>query len=66
MTKREREFASLGFEYAEGIERSSVVRLESGREVRRVGDKWEVQPPFDNYWKSFDDLLDAIRFGMGK
>ena len=67
MTDRERQYADLGYEYAEGIERASVVNLPSGREVRKVGDnKWEVQPHNDNYWKSFDDLIEAIKFGIGK
>ncbi len=63
MTDRERKLASLGFEYAEGIERASVIVVPStGREIRKVGDKWEAQPPRDNYWKKFSSLIAAIRF----
>jgi len=66
MTNRERQFATLGFEYAEGIERSKVIRLLNGREIRKTKDgKWECQPPLDNYWNAFNDLLDAIRFAKG-
>ena len=70
MTDRERQYAALGYEYAEGIERAKVVYLPSGREVRRIGEIgesiWEVQPHNDNYWVSFDDLIEAIKFGIGK
>ena len=67
MTDRERQYYDLGYEYAEGIERAEVVNLPSGREVRRIGESlWEVQPHNDNYWVSFDDLIDAIKFGTGK
>jgi len=64
MTDREREFAALGFEYAEGIEQANRVIIPStGREIRRTKTgKWEAQPWNDNYWKSFADVLDAIRF----
>lgn len=64
MTNREREFASLGIEYAEGIERSNVVHVPStGREIRKTQEgKWECQPWNDNYWKEFDDLLEALKF----
>lgn len=64
MTNRERQFAELGFEYAEGIESAKVVRVPStGREIRRTDDgRWECQPWNDNYWRAFDDLLDAARF----
>jgi hypothetical protein len=64
MTDREREFARLGLEYCEGIDQANVVILPTGREVRRVNGRWETQPPRDNYWKAFDDLLDACRFAM--
>ena len=65
MTNRERELASLGFEYAEGIERAfgPLVLPGSGREVRRTAYGWEVQPWDDNYWVEFADVLDAIRAG---
>jgi len=64
MTDRERQFAALGFEYAEGIDRAERVTVPStGREVRKRKDgKWEAQPWNDNYWQSFGDLLDALRF----
>ena len=63
MTDRERKLASLGFEYAEGIERANVVVIPStGREVRKVNGKWEAQPPDDNYWRRFGDVVAAIRF----
>ena len=63
MTNREREFASLGFEYAEGIDQAYVVIVpQTGREIRKVNGKWEAQPWNDNYWKEFDDLLDAAKF----
>lgn len=64
MTDRERQFCRLGLEYASNIEFAKVVELPTGREVRKVGGKWEVQPYNDNYWKQFDDLLDAVKFGM--
>ncbi len=69
MTDRERELASLGFEYAEGIERANVVTLPaSGREVRRFEKTdgtpyWEVQPYNDNTWLEFDNIIDAIKCG---
>lgn len=63
MTNREREFAALGYEYAEGIDQCAVVYLHSGREVRRTESGWEVQPWNDNYWVEFPDLLDAIKAG---
>lgn len=66
MTDRERQYADLGYEYAEGIERANVVNLPSGREVRKVGERWEVQPHNDNYWVAFDDLIEAVKFGIGK
>ena len=67
MTDREKQYADLGYEYAEGIERAKVVSLPSGREVRRIGDSlWEVQPHNDNYWLKFDDLIKAIKCGIGK
>ncbi len=65
MTNRERQFAKYGFEYAEGIENSKVIHLPSGREIRKTKrDTWEVQPWNDNYWKEFDDVLDAIKFSQ--
>ena len=67
MTDKERQYAALGYEYAEGIERANVVHLLSGREVRRIGEsKWEVQPPNDNYWVEFSNLIEAIKFGKGQ
>ncbi len=66
MTNREREFAELGLEYAEGIDRADVVRLPTGREVRKTKRGWETQPVGDNYWLNFDDLLDAVKCGLGK
>ena len=64
MTNRERQFAALGCEYAEGIDRASVVLVPStGREIRKLPNgNWECQPWNDNYWKEFPDLLDAMRF----
>ncbi len=65
MTNRERELASLGFEYAEGIERAEVIFLPNGREVRKTDiDTWEVQPVGDNYWLEFLDVIEAIRCGI--
>lgn len=64
MTQRERQFAALGLEYAEGIDNADVVAVPAtGREVRknRRG-LWEAQPWNDNYWREFADLLDAVRF----
>lgn len=63
MTDREREFASLGLEYAEGIDRARRVTIPStGREARKTDrGTWEVQPWNDNYWLEFDDLLDAVK-----
>ncbi len=63
MTDNEREYMD---ESAEGLEGAKVVVLLSGREVRKVGDKWEVQPPNDNYWVTFDDLIEAIKFSKGE
>lgn len=64
MTNREREYADAGFESCEGIEQASVVIVPStGREVRQVSPGlWECQPWNDNYWKSFTDLLEALKF----
>ncbi len=64
MTNRERDFAALGLEYAEGLEATSVVVVPStGREIRKTSrGTWECQGWDDNYWKEFDDLLDAVRF----
>jgi DNA-binding XRE family transcriptional regulator len=64
MTNRERDYAALGIEYAEGIERADRVTVPStGREVRRTKrGTWEAQPWNDNYWQEFNSLLDALRF----
>jgi hypothetical protein len=64
MTNRERAFAALGLEHSEGIEQSLVIVLPTGREVRREGDGWIVQPPNDNYWQKFHDLLAACKYGL--
>ncbi len=66
MNDREKQYTSLTHKYAKDIEWASVVNLPSGREVRQVGDKWEVQPPNDNYWVAFDDLIEAIKFSKGE
>jgi len=65
MTERERDLASLGIEYAEGIEYASAVVIPAtGREARKTPrGTWESQPWNDNYWKEFDDVVDAIRHG---
>lgn len=66
MTDKERIYASLGYEYAEGIENCSKVELPSGRYIYKTDNgSWEVQPPNDNYWLLFDDLVDAIKCGKG-
>ena len=64
MTDRERAFAALGIEYAEGIDQARTVAVPAtGREVRRTAKGgWEAQPHNDNYWQEFDDLLEAVRF----
>lgn len=64
MTNRERDFASIGFEYAEGIDSASVVIVPTtGREIRKTErGTWECQPWNDNYWQEFNDLLDAAKF----
>ena len=64
MTNRERQFASLGFEYAEGIEQADrIIVPPTGREIRKTEQgTWECQPWNDNYWKEFDDLIEAIKF----
>jgi hypothetical protein len=63
MTDRERQFAELGFEYAEGIESAKVIVVpQTGREIRRTANGWECQPYNDNYWREFTDLLDALIF----
>lgn len=67
MTDREREYTKLGYQYAESIERADKVILLSGRYVKKIGENsWEVQPPNDNYWVKFDDLIEAIKFGTQK
>jgi len=66
MTNSEKQFAELGYEYATNIEQSKIVHMwHNNREIRKVGEKWEVQPLNDNYWLSFDNLIDAIRCGHG-
>ena len=62
MTERERQYASLGLHYAEGIERCLVVHLPNGREIRRRAGAWEVQPWHDNFWRRFGSLLAAVRY----
>ena len=64
MTNRERDFAALGLEYAEGIERADWVEVPAtGRIVRQIAPgRWEAQPHNDHYWRAFDDLLAAVRF----
>lgn len=64
MTNRERQFANLGWEYCEGIDNAKVVIVpDTGREIRKLpSGKWECQPWHDNYWKEFDDLLEAAKF----
>ena len=65
MTNKERLYAQLGLEYSEGIEDAKVVVMPSGREIRKTKDlQWEVQPPNDNYWVSFETLLEAYKFGL--
>jgi hypothetical protein len=65
MTDRERQFANIGLHYAEGIDRANVIILPSGRKIRRTKKgKWRCQPPKDNYWREFDDLLEAATFAM--
>jgi hypothetical protein len=67
MTDRERQFAAIGFGYAEGIEQAMVVHCPNGREIRRTEHgTWETQPLNDNYWREFSDLLDAAKFATGK
>ncbi len=64
MTDRERQFLDLGIDYGEGIDLFDSIVLPNGREVRRTpGGRWEVQPKNDNYWVSFDDLLEAVKCG---
>lgn len=66
MTNREREFAAIGFEYAEGIDAPHIKTVTvptTGREIRRTKrGTWEAQPWNDNYWQEFDDLLEAAKF----
>ena len=64
MTNREREYASLGFHYAEGIEQAtSVLVPTTGRIINKIGEsKWEAQPWNDDYYRKFDDLIEAIKF----
>lgn len=68
MTNRERQFASYGFEYAEGIELAKkIIVPNTGREIRKtVSGTWECQPHNDNYWKEFENLIDAVKFATGK
>lgn len=64
MTNREREFAAIGFEYADGIDNANCVIIPStGRVIRKTTrGTWVAQPWNDNYWMEFDDLLDAAKF----
>lgn len=63
MTDRERQYADLGYEYAEGIEQASKVQvLDTGRFIYKLKNGWECQPFNDNYWKTFPDLIEAIKF----
>ena len=63
MTNRERDFAAIGWEYAEGIDQAKVVIVPAtGREIRRTERCWAAQPWNDDYWREFSDLLDAARF----
>ncbi len=63
MTDREQSLAALGLRGVEGIEQCTFIALPwSGREIRKTKDgRWEVQPWNDNYWLTFDDLLDAVK-----
>jgi hypothetical protein len=66
MADREREYADLGVEYAEGIEEARVVEVPStGRIICRRGRTWWVQPRGDNYWVGAANLFDALLIGMG-
>jgi len=63
MTDRERQFAALGWHYAEGIDSADTITVpHTGREIRRTEHGWECQPWNDNYWQEFADLLDAAKF----
>lgn len=62
MTNRERQFAALGFSHAACIDECERIELPMGRYIQRVDDGWAAQPWDDNYWRTFDDLLDAVRF----
>lgn len=68
MTNKEREFASIGWNYCEGIEEAKVIVVpETGRQIiKNNKGLWECQPHNDNYWKSFENLIDAAKFAMGK
>lgn len=60
MTERERAWASIGYEYAEGIDRMGCIVRPDGREIRRNADGgWETQPAADNYWCAFADAMTA-------
>jgi hypothetical protein len=63
MSNREREFAALGLEYAEGIDRATIETIPAtGREARKnERGKWEAVPWNGNAVMEFDDLLDAVR-----
>ncbi len=66
MTNREREFASLGWDYCEGIEYVQTIIVPStGRQIRRTASGWVCQPHNDNYWVAFSDLLEAAKFAVG-
>lgn len=71
MTDRERQYAALGIEYAEGIDRYAADApagpiLEvptTGRTITKLSSgKFSCQPWNDNYYRDFDDLLDALKF----
>lgn len=37
-----------------------VAYTENGREIRKVGDHYEVQPRNDNYWIKVNSITEAI------
>jgi hypothetical protein len=62
MTDREREFARLGLEYAEGIEACQAFQVPAtGRLVRKTAHgTWAAQPWDDVCWLEFSDPLLAL------
>lgn len=71
MTDRDRQYAEMGVEYAEGLDRwaesaapgATFEVPTTGRTITKLASgEWECQPHNDNYYKSFPTLFEAIKF----